>query len=264
MDLNSLMGKPEIVSQAADKAREEVNEELGKELGQELRSVLEENGVNVGDGIEVEVDAKGKIKVVGDLSDPNLQAAQRVLDTFSKDALGGKMASDGNGITKKSESDNDRGGIHYGNNDSMSGTGNADKIKRVQELNNETNPGGTYSPNVAKFEKPEYTDREDEEASAAISADSLASRYRDNTTTNSFLSGGSTSRIQAPRFASSGNDANYALRPNEGPDNDPYSSIWNEYMLYSEDATGMFQHMVDSLNHFHDGDRSRKVSFTIM
>lgn len=106
MELNSLMGKPEIVSEAADKAREEVNDELGKELGQELRSVLEEESVNVGNGIEVEVDADGKIKVVGDLSDPNLQKAQRVLDTFSKDALGAKGASDGNGLTKKSESDN--------------------------------------------------------------------------------------------------------------------------------------------------------------
>ncbi len=75
-----------VVSEEADKAREEMTQGVSDELGRELRSVLEEQGVEVGEGIDVEIDENGKIKVVGDLKDPNLKLAQTVLDSFAQQA----------------------------------------------------------------------------------------------------------------------------------------------------------------------------------
>ncbi len=259
MELNSFMGKPEVVSPAADKARDEMNEKLGQELGQELRTVLEEEGVNVGSGINVEVDANGKITVIGDLGDPNLQKAQQVLDKFSKGAIGDAFIGTEPEEYEKSDICRLDAPYDYEN----SSTGNTNEIKRTQYLNNETNPGGTSSPNIAKFERPEYTDR-DPQSYAEGKSEAFAARYRDSTRVTTSLSSGSVSRIRAPQFMNNADNMSSVMLPNEGVANDPYESIWNEHKLYGGDATGMFQHMVDSLGRFHDGDRSRKVAFTIM
>ncbi len=248
IDLNSYMGKPKLVSPEADEAREQMNQEIGQELGQDLRSVLEENNVDVGNGIEVEIDGKGKIRVKGDLSDANLRQAQQVLDSFaSKGLAAGATSSDEDAATN-----NDRLGLHV-NDAQGNSNGNAGKMKRVMELNNETNPGGTSSPNIAKFEMPEYTDHDDPDMpEGKARALALAARYRNGTQTTSVLSESGTSRIRAPRFAG------------VSTSDEPFESLQNEHMLYADSAKGKFQHLVDSLNRFHDGRQNSKVSFTIV
>lgn len=83
-----------VVSPEADAALENTIQQYAGELGKGLRSKLEDAGVDIGDGIEVEIDSSGKIRVVGDLSDPNLRLAQSILDSVAQELSAGASATD--------------------------------------------------------------------------------------------------------------------------------------------------------------------------
>lgn len=81
----SMGPKISVASPQADAATEETIRTAAGDFGKALRVELEKQGVDVGDGIEVEMDSSGKMRVKGDLTDPNLRQAQSILDRMAKE-----------------------------------------------------------------------------------------------------------------------------------------------------------------------------------
>ncbi len=76
--------KAKVVSPEADAALENTIRQHADDMGNRLRDVFLKEGVDIGDGIEIEMDASGKLRVVGDISDANLRQAQNILTVWSK------------------------------------------------------------------------------------------------------------------------------------------------------------------------------------
>lgn len=72
-----------VVSPDADKAQDAKNQQVAGELGESLRAMLGENGIDASN-LQMQVDEKGKITVLGDPSNPDVEKAQSLLDAFTQ------------------------------------------------------------------------------------------------------------------------------------------------------------------------------------
>lgn len=236
-----------VVSEGADKAREEMTQNVAGELGRDLRTLMEENGVDVGEGIKVEIDESGKMKVVGDLSDPNLKHAQAVLDTFAQQAKSAGAAAGKDDSPEATAAQDERG-------DARSGAPKSER-ERLEALNRETNPGGSFSPNVAKRDLPDYKDRGgDDDDGASARAALLDGSFR--------TSGGhDLSMVKSRKYVRA--DLKIGGNAPSGAGVGGLSLMDEEAKLYSDDAVGKYLRIMDSFGQFHTIDHGRKFTFTI-
>lgn len=241
----------EVVSDAADDARDDMNQGISDELGKELRAVLEEQGVDVGEGIQVELNENGKMTIVGgDLSEAERKKAQAILDSFAEQSKSSGLAeAQGDDPIEDNRVENERYAMRPGK-----------QGDKYDKLNNETNPGGTFSPNVGVFEKPEKPNTDDNKGSRTGNqsiVESINASYRDNTEV--FSGGGldKVSLVKDRKYVSREMAANLTAGPGGLP------SIWDEHKMYSDDAKGKYLHLLDSMGQFHNPERGKKYTFTI-
>lgn len=240
VEINFAGGRSDVkvVSPKADEAQDAKNQGVAEELGKKLKGVLEENGIDVGPGIEVEIDDKGKVTVLGDPYDPAVREAQRVLDQFVRET---KSLFGAEGLKDKADDDE-----------------TAAKRREVR--------GGTTSvyerENRKKFIQdrldeaaPHLPDGEDAGTVANARAQQLylgwmanAPKYESGTRYASAV--GVVSAVARPRF---GDGAN----PHVG------NTLAMNETAYGDDAGGLYRRLVDGMGQFHDEHRKAKYRFTI-
>ena len=234
-----------VVSPEADEARDKQNQEVANKLGSELKSRLAESGVEIGQGIEVEIDETGKITVLGDLNDPNLKKAQTIIDQFTTEAkqIGRAESDDKDERQTRKESMDLR----------LDGKTDADvkpaAIKTANEHMKEKEYGDFLDGQMARFGKTKIEDMTRSElnyiAWQRVTPEKQAGKTQFASTQDK------VSNIRKQPFAGLLEETSAAAGT---------SASGKEH---GNDAVGLFRQLMDSMSQFHDHRRGSSYKFVI-
>lgn len=227
-----------VVSPKADEAQDVKNQGVAKELGRKLRDVLEENGIDVGPGIEVDIDDKGKITVLGDAYDPAVREAQQVIDRFVQDTKG-VFGKEKIGDSKTSEETAESRREVRGS--TTNSYAKENRRKFVQERLDEA--------------APHLPDGEDARTAANARAQELYVGWM----TNAPKYEGGT------HYASSVDTVSAIARPRYGVNSDARAgnTLAMDETAYPGDAGGLYRRLLDGMGQFHDASKKGRYRFTI-
>ena len=231
----------DVLSPAADREQDLKNQKNADALGKELRGVLEEAGVEVGAGIEVEIDESGKITVLGDPNNPDVKAAQQVLDQFMRegkslrDESGTEAAEDRKAAAEAARTRRDAKGST-----SIYEEQNHNKFVRdALDKFSDSLPDGPEANTVANAQAK----------SAYMAALAKTPKYEGGTRQGSLST--VVSGIERPRY---GENSDALVNP---------GSFRMDEDSYGADAKGLYRKLMDGMGQFHDGLKRASYRFTI-